>query len=144
SLSDLQTISPTESSPNESSNVPRRASAIPISCVKARSRNYAGICTETNKQKTPRLPRPTERLVRQGALRRRKTTTKRSQRREHYQLPHPSLVETVTRRSAVQKLGRVLIKSRLAQFPTIRRKSAQTELSSCLSSREEGHFGEKG
>ena len=26
-----------------------RASAIPISCVKARSRNYAGICTETNK-----------------------------------------------------------------------------------------------
>jgi len=67
--------------------VPRRASAIPISCVKARSMNYAGICTETNKQKTPRLPRPTGRLVREVALRRRKTTTKRSQRREHYQLP---------------------------------------------------------
>src|SRR5262249_61426788 len=98
------TISPTESSPNESSSVPRRASAIPISCVKARSRNYAGICTETNKQKTPQLPPPTGRLVRQVALRRRKTTTKRSQRREHYRLPAPSLVETVTRRSAVQKL----------------------------------------
>src|SRR5262249_2570822 len=65
---------------------------VPISCVKARSRNYAGICTETNKQKTPRLPRPTGRLVRHrspcGAAR----------------PPHPSLVETVTRKSAVQKI----------------------------------------
>jgi hypothetical protein len=33
------------------------------------------------------LPRPTGRLIRQVALRRRKTTTNRSQRREHYQLP---------------------------------------------------------
>jgi hypothetical protein len=33
-----------------SSNLPRPASAIPIYCVKARSRNYSGICTETNKQ----------------------------------------------------------------------------------------------
>src|SRR6516225_10528815 len=41
---------PTESSPDESSNLPRPASAIPISCVKARLRNYAGNCTETNKQ----------------------------------------------------------------------------------------------
>src|SRR5215831_17015963 len=31
--------------------VPRPASAIPISCLKARSRNYAGICTQTNKQR---------------------------------------------------------------------------------------------
>ena len=31
----------------------------PISCVKARSRNYAGICTETNKENAARdLPRP--------------------------------------------------------------------------------------
>jgi len=46
----LETVSPTESSPSESSNLLRPASAIPISCLKARSRNYAGICTQTNKQ----------------------------------------------------------------------------------------------
>src|SRR5262249_41079022 len=45
----LQTISPTESSPNESSNLPRPASAIPVSYVKAQSRNYASICSETNR-----------------------------------------------------------------------------------------------
>ena len=46
----LETVSPTESSLSKSSNLLRPASAIPISCLKARSRNYAGICTQTNKQ----------------------------------------------------------------------------------------------
>src|SRR5437764_10286117 len=51
----LETISQTESSPNESSNLPRQASAIPVSCVKAQSRNYAGICSETNRGTLPGL-----------------------------------------------------------------------------------------
>jgi hypothetical protein len=37
----------TVSSPAESSNLPTPESAIPISCVKAQSRSYASICTET-------------------------------------------------------------------------------------------------
>ena len=39
----------TGSSPSASSNLPRPASAIPISCVKAQLRNCAGICTETDR-----------------------------------------------------------------------------------------------
>ena len=39
------------------------------------NRNYAGHAKDSDEQ--------------QAALHRRKTTTKRSQRREHYQLPHP-------------------------------------------------------
>jgi hypothetical protein len=57
----LQTISPTDSSPSELSNLPRPASAIPISCVKAQSRNCARICTETNtesKSPPPDCSRP--------------------------------------------------------------------------------------
>jgi hypothetical protein len=36
------------SSPSRSSNLPKQASAIPISYVKAHWRNYEGVCTETN------------------------------------------------------------------------------------------------
>src|SRR5262249_14859972 len=40
-------------------NLPRRASAIPIVCVKAQPINYAGICSETNRGviQAPRLRR---------------------------------------------------------------------------------------
>ena len=52
----LLTSSPTDSSPSKSSNLPGQASGIPIFCVKMRSRNYAGICSETNGGTVQALP----------------------------------------------------------------------------------------
>ena len=46
-----------ESSPSGSSNLPRRASAIRVVCVKVQSRNYASICTAIDREIRAESPR---------------------------------------------------------------------------------------
>src|SRR6516162_2130257 len=54
----LQTILPTESSPSDSSNLPRPASIIPICYARAQSSNCAGIYTGTDRRPDPTSVRP--------------------------------------------------------------------------------------
>src|SRR5262249_25496357 len=46
----------TESSPSELAKLPKRANGIPICYARAPSRNYAGICLETNRTKSSKRP----------------------------------------------------------------------------------------